>query len=127
MSDETTFLYVWIKSLTKIYCLLNSNENVSIEYFTEDTFIFQFFLTHFNLNCQDYRSDLQLKDNLNIMRTNIKSYLDSYGFNSVNLLKSVFNYYQKRDNKMKIWKIMFTITFLDDFSLLCKRFMQYNG
>ena len=126
MSDETTFLYVWIKSLTKIYCLLNSNENVSIEYFTEDTFIFQFFLTHFNLNCQDYRSDLLLKDNLNIMRTNIKSYLDSYGFNSVNLLKSVFNYYQKRDNKMKIWKIMFTITFLDDFSLLCKRFMQYN-
>ena len=124
MSNETTLLYVWIKSLTKIYCILKSCDKISIDYFTEDNFIFQFFLAHFNLNCIDYRIDLRLKEILHIMKDNLKKYLDSYGYNSVNLINEVFKNYHLRENKMKIWKMIFTITFLDDFSLLCKRFIQ---
>ena len=126
MSNETTLLYVWIKSLTKIYCILKSCEKVSIDYFTEDNFIFEFFLSHFNLYSKEFRNDLQVKDTLDIMKTYLTRFLESYGFHSVNLINDVFGSYHQRESKMQIWKMIFTITFLDDFALLGKRFMQFT-
>lgn len=126
MSYESTLLYVWIKSLTKIYCILKSYEKVSIEYFTEDNFIFQFFLSHFNLNSEDYRGDFSLNDKLSVLKLNLKRFLEGNGYNSVTLLNNVFKNYHLMDNKMKIWKMMFTVTFLEDLGLLCKKFTFFN-
>jgi len=60
------------------------------------------------------------------MKTNLKRFLEGYGYNSVTLVNKVFNNYHLMDNKMKIWKMMFAVTFLEDLSLLCKKFIVFN-
>ena len=123
MSNETTFLYVWISSLSKIYCIHKSDVKLSTELLYDENFLYNFFITHFNLNNEDYNQaeNIQSSEKASNLYFTLIKFINHFNLNQAKSIKKLFNSFSSKESRIKIWKIIFTITFLEDFSHLLKK------
>jgi hypothetical protein len=108
MSIENTFLFLWIKTHSKCYNILESDkiDSAFIHMIQEEEFIHNFHKNHFKNSSGDILLD-------------ISKNLDYFSFDKTavySLLNSTC--------KIKIWKIFFFLSFLEEFSF--NRYIKIN-
>jgi len=77
---------------------------------------------HFSLGQEDEynHSELTQGEKMQHIYFTLIKFMNHFGLNQSKNLKNLFNNIKNNENKLKIWKMIFTITFLEDFYFLLK-------
>jgi hypothetical protein len=135
MNQEEVLLFNWIKFLSEKHEILNfigankiSNKIKFFDIIYQENFIFKFFLLHFNIHkygkSKNIESDLDV-DNLNtfekiqIIKFFLNKNFSEFLFNCENNMKNIFidNKFNSRDGLLFLWKLIFTVTFMREYSI----------
>jgi hypothetical protein len=122
--EENLLLYSWIKLKSKEYEIENSNiRNFNfLEIIYSELFIFDFLYKHFEL---DHHLSVH-EEKLYLIKNILKEEFQTYGYNCNNIVDKWNFKLFKKEEKLILWKLLFTLDFLYDYSVeMCKRNLEY--
>jgi hypothetical protein len=115
MNSDNNFLFIWIKTHAYFYKLVEDNKltNVFLENIHDEDFLYKFYTLHFKSSRRSFGS-MSAKFIMN----SLLDHLDYFSFPksaTKDYIQTLFNGFRAKENKLKIWKVIFTLSFIEEY------------
>jgi hypothetical protein len=115
MNSDNYFLFIWIKTHAYFYKLCEDNKitNIFLDNIHDDEFLCKFYTHHFKSSRKHYTA-ISTKFIMN----NLIEQLDYFSFPrsiTKDYVQNIFSHFKLKENKLSAWKIIFTLSFLEEY------------